>query len=285
MLFQSDLHSSSPVILIRFSEKCWSNCLYCDRPNISKNTYLPFKDFEKILLQLSIYFDKKFHIWILWSDIFLHPKFWSIYTALNASKFHAIIQIWLEDLNKYRDQIIYYSQQNTWFWIQLILSNRNLKDVARAINIIKNIPVKITVNLILDFKVFEPFIELLKSKFKFQIQGDVVNIYIWESIIEIEPDIWFSNIKEFGFSECIAKKNFSLSEENLIIENDVEILLNGDIKFHLNNFCNQWIKKISNIFKEEKTIYQDFEKLSVILNKKIIGESMCLNCLKWPINI
>ncbi len=288
MIFNTWNKSNWTTILIRLSTKCSSNCVNCELPYIKNNEYKDLWNLDDILKFCSLKCNKNFTIGLLWYNLLNIEKYSKFYGLINIySDFEYSIQLGLNDLlNNYKEIInILNKYNNLNFWIQKIIkSKQESLTIIKTINLLIEKKLKINISFILDFKKFEFMFWLLKSKYKFSNNKKSIIFYIWKSQVEFENDLWFWNIENFEYNNCIWLWNFSLEKNKIFIRDDIEITLNWDIKFHLNNFCNQWIKKISSIYKEDNEILNDFKLLEKELGKRNLEKNKCKNCLKNPIN-
>ncbi len=282
MLFNVYNNSVGTTIFIRLSNKCSSNCPHCELPYLTYNKYYDIINLWKILNFCNKNIDG-FTIGILWYNLL---DFKRLYEILSRYKnFIFWIQINLNDILLRNKEIIKYSNNNIKFWLQEILKLKDRKKIILLLDIIDKNNLSLQVNFIVKFKEFKRILFLYKSKFKSKVFKERIIFYIWNSIIEFEDDLGIWNISEFWFNYCIAKNNFYLENQKIFIKDDIEIKLNWDIKFHLNNFCNQAIEKISNINKCDNEIYKDFLRLFNILKNRKSWENMCIECLKNKILI
>jgi len=255
-LFKTFSEDSSPAILIRVSEKCSSNCSFCDRPYVKVNNHYDISKILDILDFCEKNIDKKFHIGILWFDIIHHKEYDFLYEKLKHYDAHnVIIQIDFSDIGNLWD-FKKYETNNINFWIQKILQADNIKSILANIYDLEDIKLNISINLIFDFTKFKFFIQELRLKYVSYIKDR--NIF-------------------FRVGSCVVAF--------IIIEDDIEIDMRWNIKFHLNNFCNQGIKKISSIYKNSEEIKKDFNSLVEILDTKKPWKNMCKKCISLPINI
>lgn len=163
MLFSTINENKWTNILIRLTEKCSSN-FFCKLPFLKKNKIYDLSNLENILKFCYDNCNKDFVIWFLWYDLFLLENFESIINSLNK-KFNYVFQISLNDIFINYDFIQKYTTDNISFWIQNIIKTpRDLKTTFLAIKQIHEYNLKLNINLILDFKKYNKFINLLKLK-------------------------------------------------------------------------------------------------------------------------
>lgn len=265
------------TILIRVSEKCSSNCLSCKLPYVKENFFYEIDKFERVLSFINKKFSKNFEIWILWFDLIdnlpfdLFENFWRKFS----------IQISFNDVEK-----LYWKKfwNNIYFWIQETVNNLlDFKRIIKFLNYIEERKIFLDINILINFSKFEKILNYFKNKYKYQYSKWLYKIFMKTNILEFEDSSDLENYVILGNRRCLGLDNFYLFEKKIFIKDDIEIKLNWDIKFHLNHFCNKWILKISNIFKQDLNIFEDFQKLKKILEEKWISSSRCKNCVSNPL--
>jgi len=287
MLFDVSDKNSGVTILIRLSSKCSSNCAFCKLPYLKENKFFDLQQLDNILNFCDKNCSKDFVIWILWYDLLNLTHYEAFYDLTNKYKdFLYSVQLSVLDVLNNIDKITFIEQKykNVVFWIQYLV--RQKKELLLMLKLIKQIDflnLNLNVNFIMNFWKFEKIINLLKSNYSFYRNENWIKFNIGNSIAEFENDMWINDIDFFQKNNCVWLNNFYFDNNKIYIKNDIEITLQGDIKFHLNNFCNQGINRISSIYKTKDSVFNDFKKLQKVLSERNFISNKCEFCINNPI--
>ena len=277
-------------ILIRLTEKCSSNCEFCSLPYLNVNKVYDLNKVDNILDFCKKNCSIDFIIGFLWYDLFNLDKFESIIDLINLKyfQFNYIFQIWLDDILNKSNYIKKYTSNNIWFWVQVIYKTKSdIEKLLLCINKIIEHNLFININFICDFHLNNKIIDFLKLKFNFiEVENrQFIKFTIWKSVVELENHVKYWKEENFNYEKCEWYANFKIINNNIIIYNDIEITLTWNIKFHLNNYCNKWIKKIWCITNSRKQILKNFTFLETLLVEYDKKDNKCISCIKKPINI
>lgn len=251
-------------IFIRLTDKCSANCEKCWLSSLPFTKKVSLDFYENIEKFVSENIFGNYSVTFLWYDIFWNYDF----DFIEKNSFWKNIQLSFVDVDLYQKEIQKLSQEtNVKFFI--ILTINSLQDLKNILNFPKNKHQFVSLTIVCNLNKYIYFLQKIfpwiKNK---QFQTFVIN---WNQV-EIENlsfDILAENI-------CKSLENFEIENEIIKIKTDLNIWPNGEISFHLNQWCNNSIKKITDIFSEN--ILKDFEDFRKYLLENDNKKDRCLNC-------
>lgn len=251
-------------IFIRLTDRCSANCSHCWLASLKKvkKTNLDLYKIIENFVENNISGGYKitflgFDIFGLYDEDFLKKIF-----------FDKLVQISFYDLEKYSEKIEKFHHNNkTRFFI--IVTINDLSDFKNILEFIKKWNKYISLTIVCDLEKYWLFLKKI-----FPNLSNVKNQYFFINWIYIEIEK-FSTHQIFS-NNCISLENFEIKNQKIFIKTDLNIWPNGEISFHLNQWCNNSIKKISDIFSEN--IHKDFQEFQKYLMKYNNIENRCLKC-------
>lgn len=251
-------------IFIRLTDKCSANCERCWLSSLSFSKKISFDFYENIENFIAERIFGNYSITFLWYDIFGNYDF----DFIEKISFWKNVQLSFRDVELYQKEIQKLSQENNVKFF-VILTINSLYDLKNILTFLKSEHKFVNLTIVCDLNKYVYFLQKIFPGIKNKsFQYFTVN---WNQI-EIE-NLSFNILMK---NQCKSLENFKIENDNIYVKMDLNIWHNGDISFHLNQWCNNSIKKITDIFSEN--ILQDFKDFREYLLENNNKKDRCLNC-------
>jgi len=282
---------------LKLWESCPSNCHNCNL-NLVEVKYYKYIEHKENIEFIKNNFGENFIIFLSGTESVFHPELELFLedSSLNIFQIYIHITPLYDTLRCAKIKDIYekypYVNFDTWYTIKSIWE---MKALFLYLEFIIQHNINTNVSLFFDFsayfKIINRFLENKGFSFKgmsyyenskclrFQYKG--IEIHTIDNKKHIVKDGYISGIT---IDDCVAKGSFTVEQETVFIEREVEFSPWWIMRFHLNPYCNKAIQSISRADRSNWEVLQDFIKFDAYMtqyNSWDMGKN-CFDCMSNP---